>query len=251
MAAQLRNHRTTLTGGIVLLALLTLPACNNNNNPSAPVGGGGGGGNGTTTLTGVAVGSGVGGKLTLILPAGTAPGPQASPFSSRAAVNVPGSFSPTGAAAIGLNGTYDPSTKALSLSGGGYTFTGTYYSGVLRGNWVRTPSPAVGTFVLVLANSSSSVHAYCGTFTSTSGGEGGVFDFVIQGTAIDGIAYTSSGTEIRLQGALGGTTAITLIDALHPGPFLATGTLNPSNDTVSGTYDNGAGNSGTWTGAGC
>ena len=234
--------------GIVLLALLTLPACSNDNNPSAP--NGGGGGNGTTTLVGVAAGAAVGGKLTLILPAGTTPGPQASPSSSRAAVAVTGSFAPTGAAAIGLTGTYDPSTKALALSGGGYAFTGTYFSGVLRGTWVRTPSPAAGTFVLVLESSASSVHAYCGTFTSTSGGESGIFDFVIQGTTVDGIACTSSGTEIRLQGTLGGT-AITLINPLNPGPFLATGALNTSNNTVSGTYDDGAGNHGTWAGAGC
>ena len=114
----------------------------------------------------------------------------------------------------------------------------------------RTPSPATGTFVLVLANSASSVHAYCGTFTSTSGGESGIFDFVTQGTTVDGIAYTSGGTEIRLQGTLAGT-GLTIINPLNPGPFLATGTLNNSNNTVSGTYDDSAGNQGTWAGAGC
>ena len=247
MAAQLRSQRNMIAGGIVLLALLTLPACNDNKNPSAPTGGGGG--NGPITFVGVAAGAAVGGKLAFSLPVGIAPEPQAGPFSSRGLINVSGTFSPTGAAAIGLNGTYDQTSEYLILSGGNYTFTGTYFSGVLRGNWARTPSPAVGTFVLVQANSASSVHAYCGTFTSTSGGEGGIFDFVTQGTTVDGIACTSSGTETRLQGTLAGT-AITLVNPLNPGPYLATGTLSTSTDTVSGTYNDGAGNSGTWAGVG-
>jgi len=246
MAPYRRSDRTLLAGGVLLLAF-ALTACSNDNNPYSP----GGGGNGTTTLVGVAAGASVGGSLTLILPAGTSPGPTAGPFSSRVAVNVSGTFAPTGAAAIPLGGTYDPSTKGLSLTGGGYTFTGTYFSSVLRGNWVRAPSPATGTFVLVLATPSSSPHAYCGRFTSTSGGEGGIFDFVIHGATVDGIAYTSSGTETRLQGTLGGGTAITLINPLNPGPFLATGTLNTSDNTVSGTYDDGAGNSGNWVAEGC
>jgi len=203
-----------------------------------------------TSLVGVAVGAADGGSLTLVLPVGVSPGHQAGPFSSQGPVGVSGSFAPTGASVIPLGGTYDSFTKALSLSGGGYAFTGTYFSGVLRGNWVRTPSPASGTFVLVLANSASSVHAYCGTFTSTSGGESGIFDFVVQGSTVDGIACTSSGTEIRLQGTLAGT-GLTIINPLNPGPYLATGTLNTSNNTVSGTYDDSAGNHGTWAGAGC
>lgn len=249
MAAHLRSRRTLLASSLLLLAL-ALPSCSNDNNPYSP-GGGGSGGGGTTTLVGVAAGASVSGSLALILPAGTSPGPEAGPLSSRVAVNVTGTFAPRSAAAIPLGGTYDPSTKALSLSGGGYTFTGIYFSGVLRGNWVRAPSPATGTFVLVLPNPGSSPHAYCGTFTSTSGGQSGIIDLVIHGATVDGIAYTSSGTETRLQGTLGGGTSITLINPLNPGPYLATGTLNTSDNTANGTYDDGAGNSGTWVAEPC
>jgi len=240
-----RRSANALALGFALIAFLTSSGCNNNNDPVSP---GGGGGGGTSTLVGTMAGPTIGGKLMLILPTST-PAPANGTRAAHAAIVASGSFTPVGGAAIVLAGTYDTSTKALSVTGGGYTFTGTYVSGVLRGSWTRTPAAAAGTFVVVLANSATSVHVYCGTFTSTSGGASGIFNFAVQGSTIDGLAYTSSGTEIRLQGTLAGSS-VTLINPLNPGPFLATGTINSAANTASGTYDDSAGNSGNWSGVG-
>jgi hypothetical protein len=240
------RHRAVraLALAFTIISFVTSSGCGKSSDSTSP--GGGGGGGTSSTFVGTMAGPTVGGKLTLSVPT-TSP----APADARAVITATGTFAPTGGAAIVLSGTYDPTTKALSVTGGGYTITGTYFSGVLRGSWTRSPGTAAGTFISVLATSANSVHVYCGTFTSTSGGVGGIFDFVVQGATIDGVAYASDGTEIPLQGTLGGTTTITIINPQNPGPFLATGTLNTANNTVSGTFDDGAGNSGNWSGVGC
>jgi hypothetical protein len=227
MTTDRRKYSNTLAIGIALIATITSAGCGKSSDSTAP--GGGGGGGTTSTFVGTMAGPTTGGKLTLVLPT-TTPGPADGEPITNATITATGTFEPHGGAAVALGGTYDPATKALSVTGGGYTFTGTYFSGVLRGSWTRSPATAAGTFVLVLAVSASSVHVYCGTFTSTSGGVGGVFNFAIQGSTIDGIAYTSDGTEIRLQGTLGGAS-ITLVNPLNravPGH----GTINATNSTV-------------------
>jgi hypothetical protein len=248
MSVDRRRDANALALAVALIAFLA-SGCNNNNDPMSPSGGGGGGGGGTSsTFVGTMAGPTIGGKLTLVVPTAN-PAPANGERAARATIVATGTFTPAGGAAVGLAGSYDTGTKALLATGGGYSFTGTYFSGVLRGSWTRTPAAAAGTFVVVLANSATSVKVYCGTFTSTSGGASGIFNFAVQGSTIDGLAYTSSGTEIRLQGTLAGTS-VTLINPLNPGPFLATGTINAAANTASGTYDDSAGNSGNWSGVG-
>ena len=245
-----RKNANALALGLALIACLSISGCNNNNDPMSPGGGGGGGGGTSSTFVGTMAGPSSGGKLTLVVPTAN-PAPANGERAARAAIVATGTFNPPGGTAVALAGTYDTNTKALAVTGGGYTLAGTYSSGLLRGSWTRSPATEAGTFVVVLASSATSVRVYCGTFTSTSGGVGGIFNFAVQGSTIDGLAYTSSGTETLLQGTLDGGTSVTLINPLNPGPFLATGTLNASNNTVNGTYNDGAGNSGNWSGVGC
>lgn len=134
-----------------------------------------------------------------------------------------------------LTGTYNTGSKAMAATGDGYNFAGVYDgSSAMEGVMTGTAS---GTFVTVKDNGSTAV-AYCGSFT---GDDNGVFNFTVISGALHGTATTTTGTVIALDGTVtGGTVTI---------PGLATGTVSGTN--VSGTWDNGAGSTGTWTGAKC
>lgn len=134
-----------------------------------------------------------------------------------------------------LSGTYNSGSKALAATGDGYNFGGVYDgSSRLEGAMTGT---ATGTFVTLKDEGSAAV-AYCGTFT---GDDAGVFNFTVINGGLHGTATTTSGTPIALDGTVSsGTVTI---------PGLATGTVSGTN--VSGTWDNGAGSTGTWTGAKC
>jgi hypothetical protein len=94
-----------------------------------------------------------------------------------------------------------------------------------------------------------SVRAVLGNFTSTSGGPNGIFDFTIRDSTIHGTAVDTAGTSLPLNGTfLAATDSIIIRNpALIGGPPLATGGLR-ADGSASGTFDNGAGNSGTWLG---
>src|SRR5262245_5442466 len=202
------GHERAATGApavAFLFAVAALAAGGCITSSSAPTTNGVGTGSAATTLVGTMAGADVGGSVRVTILTGT-PGPQAGPMGATAAVNASGTFSPNGGGPLVLSGSFDLSTQTLTLAGGGYSFLGSYVSGVVKGAWSRTPTAGNGSFILLVQNSTTPIRTYCGTFTSTKGGEGGRFNLVVQGTVVDGIACTSSGTEIPLQGSLGGTT---------------------------------------------
>jgi hypothetical protein len=140
-----------------------------------------------------------------------------------------------------LLGAFDSSSNVLGATGGGYNFAGAYdgsnrLEGLMSGN-------ATGTFVTIRDDNNSSV-AFCGTFT---GDDDGVWNFTIDGTIIAGSYTTNSGDFGALDGTISGN-AITIANPGGGAP-LATGTRN--GDNASGTWDNGVGDSGTWTGSRC
>lgn len=136
-----------------------------------------------------------------------------------------------------LTGTYNAGTKGVAVSGGGYNFAGVYDgNNRLEGT---VSGAGNGTFVAVKDASLT----FCGEFT---GDDDGVWNFTIDDGAIVGSATTTSGTVIALDGTISGN-AITI--ARPGGGTLATGARN--GDNASGTWDNGVGSSGTWTGAKC
>jgi hypothetical protein len=82
-----------------------------------------------------------------------------------------------------------------------------------------------------------------------AGDDDGTWNFVVSGTTLPGSALTSSGTAAPLDGTVN-AGAVTIVNPANPtGPPLATGTITGT--TATGTWDTGAGQSGTWTGNGC
>jgi len=136
-----------------------------------------------------------------------------------------------------LTGTYNSGSHAVAVSGGGYNFSGVYDgSNEISGTVSGTGS---GTFVAAKDASLT----FCGSFT---GDDDGVWNFTIDGGSIVGTATTTTGTVIDLNGSISGSS----ISVTRPGGgTLATGTR--SGDNASGSWDNGVGSTGTWTGAKC
>ena len=69
----------------------------------------------------------------------------------------------------------------------------------------------------------------------------------VPGSTLSGTATTSSGTVIALDGTVSASSITIVMPAA--GGTLATGTRSGAN--VSGTWNNGVGGSGSWTGAQC
>ena len=235
----LRRCRVIPTVAAMAGALVFGAACSDDGGG----GGGGGGGNQTTFLGVISSDDGLqSGEITISV-ATSSPGVEGpTTVMAFANVNATGTHKLTGTAEA-LTGTYDDVTKILALTGGGYTLGGGYdpSSGRLEGFFT---GPGNGG-VFVTTESGSGDTAYCGTFT---GSDDGTFSFVVSGTDLLGTAYsTSGGTPIPLDGTVSGSS-ITISNPLGGSP-LATGTI--SGTSASGTWNDGQGNSGTWTGSVC
>lgn len=229
-------------GALSALTLLALGACSDDSS------GGGGGGGAITTFVGTVVGgtsNDESGSLSFDI-GGTALTPPAditamssAPFAVTGTVTL---VSPN-AGSQSLTGTYDPATDVLDIAGGAYGFTGGY-DGTSRLEGTYTGPNGPGSFVAAL--SAGSAKAFCGTF---AGDDDGTWNFVVNGTVLSGTVLSSSGDVVALDGAVD-AGAITIVNPLDPqGPLLATGTIN--GNTATGLWDNGQGESGTWTGTGC
>ncbi len=240
-APRLPRSLTVLLGILVVLGLSTVTACKRKSTaPAVPAGG-------STHFTGTIAGASVSGSIKITVAT-------ASPSAYEGATRSEATVTATGSVVIGsdpevpLTGTYDTSTHALSITGGGYTFVGTYTAGTISGTFTG-PSAVSGGFT-VQTDPNSTVAVYIGTFTSTSGGASGNFNLVVNGTVITGLAVATDGTEVPLNGTLTNGTDVSIV---NPGngaaPPLATGTLNTFDHTMSGTFDDSAGNSGNWAGA--
>src|SRR3989449_1033239 len=105
-------------------------------------------------------------------------------------------------ATIALNGAYNSSSRAVSASGGGYAFDGTYDgSSRLEGTFTG-PSSASGTFRSERATSNPM--GYCGPFTSTTtpAGYNGIFNVTMSGLTLYGTATADNGTVFALDGTV-------------------------------------------------
>ena len=221
-------------------ALMIATACSDDNSS----GGGGGGGATTSTFVGIlssddATESGSL-EVTVATASPTSPVPTGDAMIS---VGATGTVSIVGGSATALTGTYDDATGALAVNGGGYSFTGNY-DGSNRLEGTYTGPGTTGIFVT--AQDDGTTAAYCGSY---AGDDQGVWNFVIDGSALLGQAVSSlSGTGTPLDGSINGNA----ITVLFPGTqqTLATGTRNGS--SVSGTWaDPNSTDQGTWSGTLC
>jgi hypothetical protein len=235
-----------------LVALVgILAACSSSDEPA-------GGSGSTTTLSGsLAATDGRTGSLTLT---GQAPSasvtaaPTAVSASVRAIVTLTGTVSLSDGTTATLTGTWDNVTGALSVTGGGFTFSGTLLNGALSGSF--TGPSITGVFSLRVATTATGADVYCGTFTGRtpedhpSGGTGlgpdnGTWNLVVGASTVDVIVLTDDGSPLVLGGTRSGSTVTITI----PGGT-ATGTISgASSEFVKGTYSAPGPNTGTFQGS--
>ena len=150
---------------------------------------------------------------------------------------VSGTLNVAGAAGVALGGSYDSSTNNVSLSGGGFTLTGTISGAVLSGAYTGPSSS--GEFS-ALNSTQTSVTAYCGTFS-----DGGTFTMQVSANGtVSGVAGPSTGQAgDTFAGQLNG---INLSFSDPSGNTTGTGIIQ--NGIVNGTLG-GAHGAGTFTGS--
>jgi hypothetical protein len=240
-AFRFRDRRSPRASVVAVLALgtLGLAACGDSGNP-AP---------GTTTLRGaLAATGGLSGTLTVTADGAFTPqrvagsGPVALSVAAPAAVlNLSATASLSNGSTVTLTGTWDTGTGALSLSGGGFSFTGIYRSGSVSGTF--TGPQVTGIFSLQIEATSGAVAVYCGTYTGRqpqdfpSGGTGegpenGAWNVIVGPATATAVVVNNSGGAAAFSGTRSGNT-ITL--SLNGGT--ATGTIkDPGDAFADGTY---------------
>jgi hypothetical protein len=151
-----------------------------------------------------------------------------------------------------LAGTFDTTTSRLSVSGGGYAFTGAIDQRTLTGTFTG-PASASGAFA-GLSSAGTTVTVMCGTYSGSNTGSG-IWNLQF---AANGLASGVTRPNVSLQdpqphsqlmtGQLTGT-ALTL-RSTDPDGFTATATGTVQGTSVTGTHDDGRG---TFSGsvAGC
>lgn len=178
-----------------------------------------------------------------------------------AAVPAAGLIIVPGQDPISLEGTLDGS--ALSMTGGGFTLTGTLKNGKLTGD-VTGPGDLAGSFAALSSTEAAPAYAYCGTYSGiiTPGNieEDGTFNLVVAGSILSGGSSSSGGDIVTFTGraaaGTNGTTTITVNQSSAQGTVKADGTISADHSTIGGTFQasvagEGGVNNGTFEGTRC
>lgn len=227
-----------LCAGLMMLSVAACSSSSSGSNGATDGGSPNATPNGTTTYKGTFAGPGEGGSIEITVTSG---GTTAQDLHTLSGVQqVTGTVHVSGGSSITVTGTFDPATNQLSVTGGGYTFSGTASSNGVTGSY-QGPKGS-GSFSVLTG---ASVTPYCGTF---AGDATGVWNMVVSGSTITGTAMDDKGHGDQLTGtvdASGNISMTTKNGSNAPGKI--------TGNTASGTWQNSAGNAkGTWQGtAGC
>ena len=223
---------------LVASALLALYGCGSSSTPTGPAAG-------TSAFLGTfAAIQGQNGTLAVAVQAKVARAPV--PFSlplvatlHAQSINATGSLSLIGGGTTSLSGTYDSGSKGLSLSGGGYSMSGTLAGATVTGT-LTAPTGAAGAFATT-NSCSGAVEVYC-TQQVTPSGETVVFNVAVSPTgAISGtFAATPSGAGTitgQRTGTNFTTTYVTTVGPFKGDSGTSTGTM--ANGVLNGVDKNG------------
>jgi len=156
------------------------------------------------------------------------------------AASTTGTITPVGAAPITVTGTYVASTKAVAVSGGGFTIAGTIDdTGKLLGTY--THSSVEGSVVAYQHTTANPVTVFCGTYT---GGADGIWNTLLRGTSLSGVYDNVDGSDGYFTGTVNGSS-VTITDISASPGATASGTI--SGTTMSGTLSGNGVVYATWT----
>jgi hypothetical protein len=161
-------------------------------------------------------------------------------------VGATGSVHVAGGSTTTLSGTYDPASRALNLSGGGFTFTGSASGAVVSGTY-NAPSGVSGAFSTRSA-ANGTVTTYCGNFVAKNDPNEirGVFNLVVSGSSVSGVMNMFADTPPTIASVTGQVigTAISISWTATSGQYAgesgaATGTIQGGTVTLTGGSDGG------------
>jgi hypothetical protein len=246
---------------VAILGLIALAGCSDNNNPANP----GGGGASTSSFTGIFSSPAQSGKLSVTINTTSLAGRGIIKRAGRGIVTCSGTAD-FGASAINVAGTYDTSIDGFTLTGGGYTFDGTYQIAqgkpTLQGFW-DGPGGSGGDFTCYIGNNTT-VTVYCGRYHSNAadGDSMGNWTFGVVDTLLAGYAFgdsSNANSGIFFEGKVSATGNPRIININYsPSQYtlVAPGTIDTTGvDAVNGAFTLtptvGSGVSGTYTGSLC
>jgi hypothetical protein len=150
---------------------------------------------------------------------------------------------------VNLAGTFDTASNRFTLSGGAFSVDAVVSDDTVTGT-IMTPAGAGG---LAALRSTESVPAtrYCGTYR---GSESGKFLVVIRGSSASGVAAQDGDPEsITLRGSASGNSVTVSWSWTEDGGGRGEANGTISGSSLSGTWGNTVGKTGTWSGssAGC
>lgn len=169
-------------------------------------------------------------------------------------VSASGSVHVSGGSTTSLTGTFDTATRALTLSGGGFSFTGSANAGVITGTYA-SPSGATGAFSS-RSTAGGTVTVYCGDAIGAGGGIRGAFNIVVSEAsgAVSG-AFSQWFDNPPTLGTITGQAtggALSLVFTATAGQYAGesgTGTGTIQGGSVSGTAPAGSGGAGRFSGS--
>lgn len=203
-----------------------------------------------TTFTGTIAGSS-GQSGTLVITIAGAVSSSAQDKARSAATATATMTLINGGGTFALAGTFDSSNGALSLSGSGFSLTGTIAGGQVTGHY-SGPGGSGGVFSN-LNSTSQSVQPYCGTYHRVR--EDGIWNFQIAASGeVSGGGISVSGPQANgdwffIKGTRTGNTVDFTVHTDHDGDTHVIGTIQGT--TVGGSYTDNEGHPGTFTGGTC
>ena len=215
----------------VLFAAVVIVGCSKDETPTNP------GGGGSTAYYGSFANGSENGSMAVTFASAPSKVGAVAPSSSAVIITLTGTLKIQGGATISLAGTYNTETDSFKISGGGYTFQGTYANGVITGSYSGPNGP--GDFALT-ATTSGSVKIFCGNYTETTptaGQHHGKLNIVVDGASITVLVRPDDGGGAVFKGTLDGS-AVTVFFSGTAGPVLAQGTLESSTH-MTGHYNDG------------
>lgn len=241
--SKLRNAML-LAGSLAIASLVTMAGCSKDDKKN-PVDPGGGGTTTSTSLSGIFVGAGDGGRMTLTIASGSLTSAFRSATRAQDSVNVSGSLDidPDPASVLPLTGSYNIATDTLNARDtylSGYTLIGHYDAAGINPAIFGTYSGPNGAGVFEsIVGASSTILSFCGTFTNNVNPIGR-WNFVLFNGAITGASVLDGGAEVGyLAGGVSGTgnpVAVSFNGSVSGDPLTATGTLDTMTNLAYGTW---------------
>ena len=215
--------------------------------------------------TGTFMGAEEGGRIGITIDDAVLAGARVQPAASTGTHHVRASavLTQDGGATSEVIGFFDHETNSLTLSGSGYTVTGAWdeslpYSGMIG----QYQGPAGNGLFVCLWGSTTTVKVMCGTFQNANQTASGRLNFAMYGMDLVGLAASDDEKLWRLEGVATPTYPSSTIWTIQlsssdgeGGTLTATGTLDATTNTVTGTWETSvntdAVDSGTWSGSLC